>query len=90
MPGWEGGSTWAWRKLRRQVLDRDRWRCQLTIPGTCTTIADCAHHLDGKASGDNPARIVAACTPCNLHVGDPARSGGGGARDPDPVPRTSW
>lgn len=27
--GWAKGSTTAWRKLRRAVLDRDRWTCQL-------------------------------------------------------------
>ena len=84
--GWEGGSTRAWRKIRLAVLNRDGWRCQLQIDGICTTIADCVHHLDGKAMGDNPDRVVASCTPCNLHIGDPAGRG----RDPEHVQRTAW
>lgn len=94
---WPAGSTWAWRKTRKPVLDRDRWRCQLRIPGICATIADCVHHTgDRRVTGDNPAYLVASCTPCNLHVGDPTaprRDPGTQrtmARDPDPVPRTAW
>ena len=89
---WPAGSTHQWRKTRKTVLDRDRYRCQLTIPAVCTVIADCVHHTGDRAvTGDNPAYLVAACTPCNQHVGDPVRArGGGAARDPDPVPRTSW
>lgn len=82
---WGKGSTTAWRKTRLTVLNRDRWRCQLNRPG-CKTIADCVHHLDGKAMGDDPDRLVAACTPCNLAIGDPAR----GKRNPEHVPRTAW
>ena len=84
MAGWEGGSTWRWRKIRRQVLDRDRWLCQVKIEGTCKHKADCVHHLLGKAQGDNPADLVASCTPCNLHIGNPARN------DPAPRSRTVW
>lgn len=81
---WGKGSTRAWRKLRAQILARDGYRCQLKIPGTCKTLATCVHHLDGKAMGDDPARLVASCTPCNLAVGDPT------AHDPSPQPRTAW
>ena len=83
---WGKGSTRAWRKLRKAVLDRDGWRCQLRIDGICTVIADCVHHLDGKAMGDDKDRLVAACTPCNLAVGDPAGHG----QDPEHVQRTTW
>jgi 5-methylcytosine-specific restriction endonuclease McrA len=27
------GSTWRWRKLRRAVLERDRWRCTEILGG---------------------------------------------------------
>ncbi len=84
--GWEGGSTRGWRKIRLAVLQRDHYVCQLRINGVCTYRADCAHHLDGKALGDSPDRCVASCTPCNLHVGDPAGRGS----DPEHVQRTAW
>jgi 5-methylcytosine-specific restriction endonuclease McrA len=83
---WGKGSTRAWRNLRLKILRRDGYRCQLRIPDTCTTIADCVHHLDGKAAGDDPDRLVASCTPCNLHTGDPAGRG----HDPEHVSRTAW
>ena len=97
---WANGSTRTWRKKRRRVLERDRHRCQLKLPAACDctirgcrrfhgckTRADCVHHLDGKALGDDESRLVAACTPCNLHVGDPAKGAGG---DPPPRQVTAW
>lgn len=100
MTGWANGSTRTWRKKRRRVLERDRYRCQLRLPAACdctirgcrrfhgcTTIATHVHHLDGKALGDDESRLVAACAACNLHVGDPAKGGGG---DPEPARRTAW
>ncbi|HTY35372.1 hypothetical protein [Mycobacterium sp.] len=83
MNDWTGGSTRAWRKLRTQILRRDGHRCRLQLPG-CTTIADCVHHLDGKTRGDNPDRLIASCTRCNLQVGEPTH------HDPAPQPRTEW
>src|SRR5690349_13460202 len=93
--GWAGGSTRRWRRIRREVLDRDGWRCRLAIPGTwvtrdgktqaCLVAADCVHHTRGKAHGDDPRHLIAACTPCNLKVGDPAAT-----PDPAPRPRTDW
>ena len=95
---WVGGSTTAWRKVRARVLDRDRasgWGCRAHDEGwcaraaapshACTKIPSVAHHTLGKAAGDDPAHIVAACVPCNLAIGDPA------AR-PDPQPQrvTKW
>jgi hypothetical protein len=96
--GWSGGSTRTWRTLRARVLARDhaagfgcraheeRW-CQLAGAGehTCTRIATHAHHTQGKARGDDPALIVAACRSCNLAIGDPAA-----AADPACKPVTRW
>lgn len=83
---WANGSTYQWRKTRAAVIARDRSLCQLKIDGTCTTTATCAHHVKGKAYGDNPLDIVAACQPCNLAVGDPMKR----ATDPQPTPRSNW
>lgn len=89
---WRGGSTRAWRRTRAAVLLRDGYQCKLALPGTWTTRdgrtrhclgrADCVHHRDGKAYGDDLDQLVAACTPCNLKVGDPSDQ-------PDPPGRSS-
>lgn len=84
---WGKGSTWAWRKLRLAILRRDGYRCQLRVEGVCTVVADCVHHLYGKAQGDSPRDLVASCTPCNLHIGEPFRAG---KTDPAPRPCTTW
>lgn len=81
--GWEGGSTRQWRRVRRAVLERDRYRCRLQLDG-CTIRATHAHHLKGKGMGDNPDDCIAACQHCNLKAGDPRRS------DPDPNPWPGW
>ena len=84
--GWEGGSTRRWRKLRRFVLSRAGYRCQLQLPGVCIGEAPLrarpgvpaghAHHTLGRSvSGDNPQHIVAACAPCNLAAGQPEVTG---------------
>lgn len=93
--GWPNGSTWAWRKIRAAVLDRDGRRCQLRLDG-CTRVATCVHHLHGRAvTGDDPRHLVASCTPCNLRVGDPQRSGNTARQhssnvDPAPKQTTLW
>jgi len=80
---WKGGSTRAWRRTRALVLARDGHRCQLKLPG-CTTTATHVHHVLGKAHGDDPAQLLAACAHCNLSTGDPS------GHDPQPQPRTRW
>lgn len=70
--------------VRPAVLARDRYRCQLRLEGEwkvlggtarCKVKADCVHHVLGKGvTGDDPRYMVAACTPCNLRVGDPSRN----------------
>ena len=84
MPGgWGKGSTRAWRRVRASVLKRDGWRCQVQLPGTCTGVADCVHHVVGRAvSGDDPRYLVASCTPCNLAIGQPGRRRGRRAQAP--------
>lgn len=88
---WAGGSTRRWRKIRQTVLDRDEHRCRLQLPAwgpapdqQCQGKADCVHHTRGRGqTGDDPAYLVAACSPCNLHLGEPDT-------DPTPAPTTRW
>jgi hypothetical protein len=82
---WHGGSTRRWRRLRAEVLVRDNTRCRLRVPGVCTFHATCVHHIRGRAvTGDDPAWLVAACEPCNLHIGEPTK------RTPQPRKVTKW
>ena len=88
---WGRGSTRRWRKIRTFVLTRDSHTCQVRVRTLCTDIATAAHHVLGKAiTGDDPRYIVAACEPCNLHIGDPQ------THDPhcplctQPTIRTDW
>lgn len=84
---WAGGSTTRWRKIRRWILDRDGWQCQIGIPGICTQQATHVHHTQGRhVTGDEDQRyLVAACRACNQHIGDPRKG-------PDPAhkPVTRW
>ena len=81
----QGGSTHAWLRTKAYVIQRDGRRCQLQVKDVCTRIATTAHHAVGKAiTGDDPRYLVAACQPCNLHVGDPSRA------DPEPRPWGGW
>lgn len=57
----------------------------LQVPGVCTHKADCVHHTLGRsATGDDPAHLVASCTPCNQNIGDPR------TLDPAPRPKGWW
>lgn len=83
---WAKGSTRQWRRTRLAVLNRDHWACRLRLAGVCKRQADCVHHTLGRArTGDDPAHLVAACTPCNLAIGDPTNT-----PDPRPRPVTQW
>lgn len=88
---WEGGSTARWRKTRAWVLavnqEANRGRCTLAIPGVCTGVADCVHHVRGRGvTGDDPRYLAAVCQACNLKVGDPTR----GVALPQPKRVSRW
>lgn len=93
---WAKGSTRAWRTIRAQVLLRDHgkgcrahhdgWCAQAPGQHHCTDSQDTAHHTRGRAvTGDDPRYLVAACTPCNLHIGDPTKH-----TDPPGRSTTRW
>lgn len=88
--GSRNGGGRPWRRVRAYVLQRDGWACRLELDG-CTHRADTAHHVLGWAYGDAPEDavtgrhlVVAACSSCNLKVGEPHRE------DPACRPRTAW
>lgn len=83
---WQAGSTRAWRRIRARVLVRDGGLCQLRVKGVCTNLADCVHHTAGRSvTGDDERYLLASCTPCNLHIGDPTK-----LQDPPNKGVTRW
>ena len=82
MSGWKGGSTRAWRVIRRAVLERDGYRCQVEGPN-CVGVATEADHLVPKSQGgsDMMPNLRAACRPCNLARSD---------KPVDPAPLGRW
>ena len=80
---WSGrGGSRKWRRLRKLVLERDDYRCQLKYADRCRGRADTVHHTqpwDGDPADAPAATLIAACFPCNHHAGQPA--------NPDPEPK---
>jgi len=61
----------AWKNLRRFILDRDRWLCQIRGP-KCTGGATCVDHIVSRVDGGdfyNPQNLRAACRACNAAGG---------------------
>lgn len=78
------GSTRAWRKLRRFILRRDGWACQVPVgqAQVCGQAAlDCGHvvarHLwpPGRPGVDDPANLRAECARHNRRAGALLRHG---------------
>ncbi len=73
--GWHGGSSRAWRRLRRLVLDRDAHRCQVPVEfgELCLQPAQTVGHLDALAEGGpklaDPSRLRAECARHNYADG---------------------
>lgn len=57
----------GWRKIRLEVLERDRHLCQLRLEGICTTVATQVDHVVGHAEGgsDKHENLKAVCRPCH-------------------------
>lgn len=64
-------STTRWKKLRRQVLDRDGHLCQIQTPGICTVRATHVDKVRAAARGGDVdlANLRASCASCNQHKG---------------------
>lgn len=60
-------STAAWKALRRSVLQRDNYQCQIRGPH-CTNYADQVDHITNVAAGGapfDPDNAQSACSACN-------------------------
>lgn len=69
MSGTNAGTPYGgpWRRIRKRILERDRWICQLRLPG-CTTHADAVDHIVEPSKGGawhDERNLQAACKPCN-------------------------
>lgn len=62
----------AWRKLRRRILARDGYECQIRLP-VCVTYATQVDHIVSRVEAPDlamePQNLRAACGPCNLQLG---------------------
>ncbi len=65
-----------WKRIRRQVLERDGHLCQIRGP-RCTTAATEVDHILSVSQGGawfDPLNLRASCAPCNNHRVDRHRS----------------
>jgi 5-methylcytosine-specific restriction endonuclease McrA len=64
-------NRWFWSRKRRLVLARDNHRCQLGIPGICTTAATEVDHVRPRAVGGDDAfdNLRSVCHGCHLSRG---------------------
>lgn len=52
------------------VLQRDRYTCQVGIPGKCKAAASEVHHVRNRSQGgaDHPDNLLSVCRPCHHYV----------------------
>lgn len=71
---WQGGKSdtergygWSWRKLRKQVLERDCYLCQECLRNGRTTEGNQVDHIKQKAQGgtDDMENLQTLCKPCH-------------------------
>lgn len=61
----------AYRELHRQVLERDRWRCQ-----ACGSMQNLqVHHMEFRSQGgeDSEANLITLCARCHTEMHDGTR-----------------
>ena len=74
-----------WPRIRRQVLDRDAWQCQIREAG-CTGVAEEVDHIDGH-DDHSRANLQAVCRSCHARkTGREAAAARGPATPPAPLP----
>uniref|UniRef100_UPI00389B3972 HNH endonuclease n=1 Tax=Mycobacterium sp. HUMS_1102779 TaxID=3383487 RepID=UPI00389B3972 len=64
-------STSQWKRIRRDILDRDGHRCQIHYPGICTGKATTVDKIQPASRRPDlaldPTNLRGACAPCNDH-----------------------
>lgn len=57
----------AWRKLRKRILERDRYLCQVCLKNGVIKAGSEVDHIRSKATGgtDNDDNLQAICTRCH-------------------------
>jgi 5-methylcytosine-specific restriction endonuclease McrA len=65
-------STQAWQRVRKAVLIRDGYRCQVRGP-RCEIVATTVHHVVPSSQDAtkffDAANLLACCSRCNAHSG---------------------
>lgn len=63
----ERGYGWEWQKLRKRILQRDKYLCQPCKANGRITSATEVDHCIAKVNGgtDDPDNLRAICTPCH-------------------------
>lgn len=79
--------TKRWRNIRKVVLERDCYECQIRGP-RCTGEATQVDHIVAAAFGgdDDYGNLRAACRSCNASLGAKVRGGASFDRRVDPCP----
>ena len=83
------GSTRRWRRIRRLVLDRDGWRCQVLVDDA-GNVVESPRPATPPAGPDDPTWLRAACPPHNLSRGDAATDARPDRRQPAGPTRWEW
>ena len=57
-----------WKQIRPLILGRDRYRCQIQLPGCRTHATEVDHIIDWQDGGPrlDPSNLRAACKSCNV------------------------
>ncbi|TAJ44923.1 HNH endonuclease [Methanofollis fontis] len=62
----------AWKRLRREIVDRDGGQCVVCGKGDHLHV----HHIDGDPSHDDPGNLVSLCEHCHARAHLEIRRGG--------------
>lgn len=65
--------TRAFQRIAREVKQRDKYQCQIQLPGICIGHGNTVDHIVPVSQrpdlADDPKNLRAACRPCNEHLG---------------------